>query len=344
MHFQDGLAPLHVRAIHDHLPIETTGAQQRGVKNVRPVGGGNDDDIGVRVKAIHLNQDLIERLLALVMTAAQACAAMATHGVNLVNEDDARAVALGLLEEIAHAAGANAHEHLDKFRTGNREEGHARFTRHGLGHQRLARARRAHHQHALGDARAQSGKFLRFLEELDHFLQLLFGFIGAGHIRKRHRGFVAGEHARAALAKSHGLVVAALRLAQQEKEERTNEDQGQQAAQEGEPISHIAWRLHAQINEVELRSGHTEADQLFCQTRRRLLARNDHLITRLAGLFDCILTLYARAHAHLVADNGHGCYFTLFDPFGNRRNFLRFNLAGLWKQAEKKRNHSHQDE
>ena len=41
-------------------------------------------------------QQLVERLLALVVAAANAGAAGAAHGINLIDEDDARGVLLGL--------------------------------------------------------------------------------------------------------------------------------------------------------------------------------------------------------------------------------------------------------
>jgi len=41
-------------------------------------------------------------------------AAFAADGVDLVDEDDARRDALGLVEQIAHAAGADADEHFDE--------------------------------------------------------------------------------------------------------------------------------------------------------------------------------------------------------------------------------------
>src|SRR6266699_2738249 len=42
-------------------------------------------------------------------------AAMTTNGVDLVDENDAGAVALGLVEQVAYAAGAYADEHFHKF-------------------------------------------------------------------------------------------------------------------------------------------------------------------------------------------------------------------------------------
>jgi hypothetical protein len=68
------------------------------------------------VEAVHLDQELVEGLLPLVVPAAQAGAAVAADGVDLVDEDDGGRLGLGLLEEVAHAAGADAHEHLDEVR------------------------------------------------------------------------------------------------------------------------------------------------------------------------------------------------------------------------------------
>src|SRR3546814_5537455 len=58
-------------------------------------------------------------------------------------EDDAGRILLALLEHVAHAAGADADEHLDEVRAGDREERHVRLPRDGAGEQRLAGAGRA---------------------------------------------------------------------------------------------------------------------------------------------------------------------------------------------------------
>ena len=92
---QDLLASVHVRPIQDHAPVETAGAQQRRIENVGPVGRRDDDHVRVGIEAVHLDQDLVERLLALVVRAAQAGAAMATDRVDFVDEDDAGRIALG---------------------------------------------------------------------------------------------------------------------------------------------------------------------------------------------------------------------------------------------------------
>ncbi len=62
------------------------------------VGRGDQDDVGALVETIHLDEQLVQRLLALVVAAADAAAAVAAHGVDLVDEDDGRRVLLGALE------------------------------------------------------------------------------------------------------------------------------------------------------------------------------------------------------------------------------------------------------
>ena len=111
---EDLLAAEPVGAVDDDLAVEASRAQQRRVEDVRPVGGGDQDDVVLHLEAVHLDEQLVQRLLALVVAAAEAGAAVAPDGVDLVHEDDARRVLLGLLEQVAHARGAHADEHLDE--------------------------------------------------------------------------------------------------------------------------------------------------------------------------------------------------------------------------------------
>ena len=135
--------------VDDDLPVEAARAQQRRIEHVGPVRRGDEDDAVVRLEAVHLDEQLVQRLLALVVSAAKTGAAMAADGVDLVDEDDARRVRLALLEQVAHAARADAHEHLDEVGARHREERTARFAGDGLREQRLAGARRPDEQRAL---------------------------------------------------------------------------------------------------------------------------------------------------------------------------------------------------
>ena len=71
----------------------------------------------------------------------------------------------------------------------DRKERHARLAGHGPGQQRFAGARRAHQQHALGNAAAQPLELVGVLQELDDFLQVVLDALQAGHVGKRDRLF-----------------------------------------------------------------------------------------------------------------------------------------------------------
>ena len=215
--------------VEDDLAVEAAGPQERRVEDVGAVRGGDDDHVRVRVEAVHLDEDLVEGLLALVVRAAEAGAALAADRVDLVDEDDARRVALGLVEQVADAAGADADEHLDELRAGDREERHAGLAGDGPGHQRLAGARRAHQQHAARDARAERVELLGVLQELDDFLELGLGLVDAGDVGEGHDGLVAEEHPGPALAEAEGLVIRALGLSHHEEDEAADDQDRQQA-------------------------------------------------------------------------------------------------------------------
>ena len=108
VHAEDGLARRQLGPVDEDPPIEAARPQQRRVEHVRAVGRGDDDDQIGPVEAVHLREQLVQRLLALVVAAAEAGAARAADGVDLVDEHDGGRALLGLLEQIAHARGARA--------------------------------------------------------------------------------------------------------------------------------------------------------------------------------------------------------------------------------------------
>src|ERR1700748_1113616 len=78
--------------------IKSSRTQKRRIQHVRPVGCGNQDHAFIRLKAVHLDKQLVERLFALVVAAAQASATMAAHSVNFVDKDDAGSILFALLK------------------------------------------------------------------------------------------------------------------------------------------------------------------------------------------------------------------------------------------------------
>src|SRR5262245_42976324 len=222
---EDAFAPLHVRTVDDDAAVEAARAQERGIENVGTVGRRNENDAFVRLEAVHLDEELIERLLALVVAAAEAGAAMAADRVDLVDEHDAGSVLLPLLEQVADARRADADEHLDEVRAADREERYVRFAGDRAREQRLARSRRPHQQNALGNASAELLELLRLLEELDDLLQFFFCLVDARHVLEGDLLLRARRKLRLALAERERLVAAALHLAHEENPERDDQDE-----------------------------------------------------------------------------------------------------------------------
>ena len=161
------------------------------------------------------------------MAAAEPGAAVASDGVDLVDEDDAGGVLLALLEQVADPRSADADEHLDEVGTRDREERHARFTGHGLGEQRLAGPRRAHEKNALGDLAAEAGELLGVLEELDDLLELLLGLVDAGDVGEGHLLLVGRQQPCLGLAERHGLGAAGLHLTEEDEPQADQDEQWQ---------------------------------------------------------------------------------------------------------------------
>ena len=103
MHAQNFFAAFHVRQIDGDLAIETSGTQQRRIENIGPVRRRDDDDAFLGVEAVHLDEQRIERLLALIVSAADAVTAMPADRVDFVDENNAGRGFLALLEHVAHA-------------------------------------------------------------------------------------------------------------------------------------------------------------------------------------------------------------------------------------------------
>ena len=232
---EDPVAADHVGGVDRDLPVEPAGAQQRRVEDVGAVGRRDEDDVGLDVEAVHLDQQLVEGLLALVVATAQAGATVAADGVDLVDEDDGGGVVLGLLEQVAHAGGADTDEHLDEVRAGDRVERHAGLTGDGAGQQRLAGAGLAVEQDALGDLGADGQELGRLGEELLDLAQLLDRLVRTGDVGEGDLGGVLGRQLGLALAEAHDLGAAALHLAHEEPEQAEHQDErddrDQQAAE-----------------------------------------------------------------------------------------------------------------
>jgi hypothetical protein len=285
VHLEDLAAADAIGPVDDDLPVEAAGAQQRRVEDVGPVRGRDENDVVLQLEPVHLDEELVQRLLALVVAAAEAGAAMAADRVDLVHEDDARRRLLRLLEQVAHARGADADEHLDEVGAGDREERHARLARDRAREERLTGAGRPVEQHALRDPRAERLELLRVLEELLDLLELLHRLVHSGHVLEADLRRVRRHPLRARLAEAHHLRAAALHLVHQEDPEAEQEDERQEPGQD-RPPGRRADALRVVVDVVVL--------QEPLELRRRLGARIVHaplVPFESSKLIDCLFGL-----------------------------------------------------
>src|SRR5215208_2324818 len=175
---EDLLPSGEVRPVDHDLPVETAWPEERRIEDVCAVGGGEHDDPALRIEAVHLDEELVQGLLALVVSASQTSAALPAYGVDLVHENDAGRVLLGLLEEISHPRSTDADEHLDEVRAGDGEEGYTGLAGDGASKERLARPWRPDQERALGYTSAELLEFLGRFEELLDLGGLLDGLVG----------------------------------------------------------------------------------------------------------------------------------------------------------------------
>ena len=253
VHLQNFLAALQVGQLHGHAAVKASRTGQRRVEGLRTIRRRQDDHAVVALEAVHLGQQLVQRLLALVV-AAHLTVALLADGVDLVDEHDAGGLLLRLLEQIAHLACAHAHEHLHKFGAGHGEEGHVGLARHGLGQHGLAGAGRADQQQTLGHLRADLFIFLGVVQVVHDLGKVLLGLVLAGHVGELDA--VGGLHVDLGVALAHvehhgvcaacGLgQLAGQQLAQQHEDQNRSDPAHKEAQQRRHLLDDLAGELRA---------------------------------------------------------------------------------------------------
>ena len=180
------------------------------------------------------------------MPATEACATLATHCVDFVDEQNARGVFLAGFKEVAHAACAHAHEHFYKVRTGHTEERHSRFASDCACEERLAGTRRPDEQSPLRDSSTELIVFFRVLQELHEFLQVLLGLVATRHVVERGLLLrVVTDNLCLALAKAERVLAATAHLAARHYPEERDEDNDREERHDGvEPRGRFVDDLH----------------------------------------------------------------------------------------------------
>ena len=114
---------------------------------------------GTVVEAVHLDKQLIQRLLTLVVPSERKAPALA-DGVELVDKDEAGRLFTGLLEHVPDPGSPDADEHLHELGPADLEEGNFCLTGDRLGEKGLSRSGGTDEENAPGNLSADGLVFL----------------------------------------------------------------------------------------------------------------------------------------------------------------------------------------
>ena len=328
VHLEDLLAAVEVGSVDADLAVETTGTQQRRVEDVGAVRRRDHDDVRLDVEAVHLDEELVQRLLALVVSTAEACATVTADRVDLVDEDDRRGVLLGLLEQVAHTARADTDEHLDEVRTGDRVEGNARLTGDGACEKRLARSGRAVQQHALRDAGPDRLELGRLLEEVFDLLQFFDRLVAAGDVVEGDLRALLRDELGLRLAELHDLVAAALHAGEHDPEEHADQQHGQEEAERREQPVGLRNLVVEALRELRVVDGlhhvgtarrHVVELHLAAERRIRAAERQVDALLAVDDLGACDLVVLEQLETLLGRDlfEARHCYEARADPYSD---------------------------
>mmetsp|Transcript_43842 Transcript_43842/g.95453 ORF Transcript_43842/g.95453 Transcript_43842/m.95453 type:complete len:297 (+) Transcript_43842:461-1351(+) len=188
MHTEDGQTAACIRQIHAHKAVEAARSKQSLVENLRPVGGANNDHRLARtgVQTIHGRQHLVQRLFCFLVSSGpeEVATSACTQCVNLVDEDDARRLLLGALEEASDSCCTTAYEEFHELRGGHAHKRHARLCGAGTCQERLARSRGPDEENPARHAGSEYRVGARVRQHIHHLHDLYLGLVHAGHIDK----------------------------------------------------------------------------------------------------------------------------------------------------------------
>ena len=185
---QDRCAPPAIRRLHLDAAVEASRPQQGGIQHICAVGGGEHDHALARVEAVHLSQDLVERLLLLVVAAnPQRRRAAPTNRVELVDEDDRGRRRACLGEQVADPRCADADDGFDEFRRRDAEERNLGLARHRARKQRLTCTGRADEQYSFRHGSTEALVLLGIAQEVDDLLEVRLHLVDPGHVVESDR-------------------------------------------------------------------------------------------------------------------------------------------------------------
>ena len=114
MHLQHIDPALQVRLLNRNPAVKPSRPEQCLVQYLRTVRCRQDQEALGGIKSIHLRQKLVQGLLPFIISAISAGIPALSDCVNLIDENDTGRIFLCFIEQVAHAARADADKHFNE--------------------------------------------------------------------------------------------------------------------------------------------------------------------------------------------------------------------------------------
>ena len=242
------------------------GAQQGLVQDLGAVCRADDQNTLGCLETVHLGEQLVEGLLALLIASAVAGIAAAADGVDLIDENNAGCILIGFFEQVTHTGGAHADIELDEIRARQGEKGHMRLTGHGLCQQSLSGSGRAHEQGSLGKLGADLDIAAGIVQEIDDLHQGFLGLVFTCHVLEGDTGLLLYIFLGRALSYAHDTASASAHAAEEHTEKPPHQQDGKHIGQNkghhhSGAVRHIGiigdLGIHQALGQSVLGFGHT---------------------------------------------------------------------------------------
>lgn len=168
-------------------PLQPAGTQQRGVDEIRAVGGAQDDDVAQRIDAVELGQQRGHHPVG--DARVEALPAPRRQRVDLVEEDQRGRRVPGAPKQFAHSLFRTAHPLVHQLGALDRVHGQLPGAGQRAHDEGLAAAGRAVQQHAARRVDAEPGEGVGMLQRPQHGLGQRLA--GLGHVADVVEGDVA---------------------------------------------------------------------------------------------------------------------------------------------------------
>ena len=182
------------RPVDGDVPVEAARPQQGRVEHVGPVGGGHDDDRLVRLEAVHLAEDLVERLLAFVASRRRSPrrASGPTASISSMNRMHG-AFSLAVLNMSRTRLAPTPTNIWMNSQPLMEKNGTPASPATARASSVLPVPGGPISSTPLGTRAPEPRELLRLLEELDDLLQLALGVLHAGHVLERDAALAASR-------------------------------------------------------------------------------------------------------------------------------------------------------